>query len=50
MFSPELFAISDIWSPLFSFIALCIQIKESKWLKIFLNVLGYLIIAVGAFI
>ena len=50
MFSPELFAISDIWSPLFSFIALCIQIKEDKWLKIFLTVLGYLIIAVGAFI
>ena len=50
MFSPELFAISDIWSPLFSFIALCIQIKESNWIKIFLTVLGYLIIAVGAFI
>ena len=50
MFSPELFAISDIWSPLFSFIALCIQTKEDKWLKIFLTVLGYLIIAVGAFI
>ena len=50
IFSPELFAISDIWSPLFSFIALCIQIKEDKWLKIFLTVLGYLIIAVGAFI
>ena len=50
MFSPELFAISDIWSPLFSFIALCIQIKEHNGIKIFLTVLGYLIIAVGAFI
>ena len=50
IFSPELFAISDIWSPLFSFIALCIQIKEHNGIKIFLTVLGYLIIAVGAFI
>ena len=50
MFSPELFAISDIWSPLFSFIALCIQIKEDNWIKIFLTILGYLIIAFGAFI
>ena len=50
IFSPELFAISDIWSPLFSFIALCIQIKEDNWIKIFLTILGYLIIAFGAFI
>ena len=49
IFSPELFAISDIWSPLFSFIALCIQIKEDNWIKIFLTILGYLIIAFGAF-
>ena len=50
IFSPELFAISDIWSPLFSNIALYIQTNEDHWLKIFLTVLGYLIIAIGAFI
>ena len=50
IFSPELFAISDIFSPLFSFIALWIQEKETRWLYIFLYVLGYLIIALGAFI
>ena len=50
IFSPELFAISDIWSPLFTLIALYIKIKEDNWIKIFLTVLGYLIIAVGAFI
>ena len=50
IFSPELFAISDIWSPLFSYIALWIQEKEHNGLKIFLYVLGYLIIALGAFI
>ena len=49
-FSPELFAISDIWSPLFSFIAYCIEFEEKNCVKIFLNVLGYLIIAFGAFI
>ena len=49
-FSPELFAISDIFSPLFSFIAACIENNETRWLKIFLTCLGYLIIAVGAFI
>ena len=50
IFSPELFAISDIFSPLFSFIAQCIQEKEKNGIKIFLYVLGYLIIALGAFI
>ena len=50
IFSPELFAISDIWSPLFSYISLWIQEKEHNGLKIFLYVLGYLIIALGAFI
>ena len=50
IFSPELFAISDIFSPLFSFIAQCIQEKETNGIKIFLYVLGYLIIALGAFI
>ena len=50
IFSPEIFAISDIFSPLFSFIALCIEIKETKILKIILTILGYLIIAIGAFI
>ena len=49
-FSPELFAISDIWDPFFAFIYDCIQNKENNWVKIFLNVLGYLIIGVGAFI
>ena len=49
-FSPELFAISDIFSPLFSFIALCIEIHETNVVKIILNVLGYLIIAVASFI
>ena len=50
IFSPELFAISDIFSPLFSFIAQWIKTREKEGLKIFLYVLGYLIIAVGAFI
>ena len=50
IFSPELFAISDIFSPLFSFIAQWIQEKEKNGIKIFLYVLGYLIIALGAFI
>ena len=49
-FSPELFAISDIFSPLFSWIATWIQIGETRGVKIFLTVLGYLIIAFGAFI
>ena len=50
IFSPELFAISDIFSPLFSFIAQWIKTREKEGLKIILYVLGYLIIAVGAFI
>ena len=50
IFSPEIFAISDIFSPFFSFIALCIEIKETRILKIILTILGYLIIAIGAFI
>jgi hypothetical protein len=50
IFSPELFVISDIFSPLFSFIAVCIDEKEDNVYKIFLTVLGYLIIAIGAFI
>ena len=49
-FSPELFAISDIFSPLFSWIAAWIQEGETRGVKIFLTVLGYLIIAFGAFI
>ena len=49
-FSPELFAISDIFSPLLSFISLCIETHETNGVKIFLTCLGYLIIAVGAFI
>ena len=50
IFSPELFAISDIFSPLFSFIASCFQTNKRKGLEIFLTVLGYLIMAFGAFI
>ena len=50
IFSPEVFAISDIFSPLFSFISLCIQEHESNSAKIILTVLGYLIIAIAAFI
>ena len=50
IFSPELFVISDIFSPLFSLIALWIQEKEKNGIKIFLYVFGYLIIALGAFI
>ena len=53
IFSPELFAISDIWSPLFSCIALWIQERDTNkhpGLEIFLHVFGYLIIAFGAFI
>ena len=49
-FSPELFAISDIPSPLFSFIALCIEIGETKVIKIILTVLGYLIIFLASLI
>ena len=49
-FSPELFAISDIFSPLFSFITKCIQGREKDFIKIFLNIFGDLIIAFGAFI
>ena len=50
IFSPEIFAISDIFSPLLSFIALCIQRNETEILKIILTVSGYLIIAIGALI
>ena len=53
IFSPELFAISDIWSPLFSCIVLWIQERDTNkhpGLEIFLHVFGYLIIAFGAFI
>ena len=49
-FSPELLIISDIFSPLFTFIANCIQLKEDNGLKISLTILGYLIIAFASFI
>ena len=49
-FSPELFAISDIFSPLFSYIDLCIEGRETNGLKIFLTILGYLIMTVASFI
>mgnify|MGYP006916146595 FL=1 len=50
IFSPELFAISDIFSPLFSLIAKWIKFGEANGIKVFLYVLGYLIIAFGSFI
>ena len=50
IFSPEFFAISDIFSPLFSFIYTIIKIGQTNPIKIFLPILGYLIIALGAFI
>ena len=50
IFSPELFAISDIFSPLFSWIAKWIKFGETNVTLIFLYVLGYLIIAFGSFI
>ena len=50
IFSPEFFAISDIFSPLFSFIYKKIINKGTNPIEIFLSVLGYLIIAFGAFI
>ena len=49
-FSPELYAISDIPSPLFTLIVNIIKGKENNWLKISLYIFGYLIMIVGAFI
>ena len=49
-FTPELLVISDIFSPLLSFIAQCIEFKKESSLKIILTISGYLIIAFGAFI
>ena len=49
-FSPELLIISDIFSPLFTFISNCIQLKENNGVKIFLTIFGYLIIAFASFI
>ena len=49
-FSPELFAISDIWDPFSDFIFITIINDEKNWLKILLNVIGYLIIGIAAFI
>ena len=49
-FSPELYAISDIFSPLFSLIVSCIKGREKYWLRIFLISFGYLIMIIGAFI
>ena len=50
IFSPELFAIADIFSPLFSYIYKCIDKKVENATAVVLTVLGYLIIAFGAFI
>jgi hypothetical protein len=49
-FSPEVFAISDIISPLFSFIEKCVLKKEDKPIVIASNIIGYLIVLLGAFI
>ena len=49
-FSPELLVISDMFSPLLSFIAQCIQFKEKNVIKIVLTISGYLIILFGAII
>ena len=50
IFSPELFAIADIFSPLFSSIYKFIRTEEDNFSVIFFNILGYLVIAFGAFI
>ena len=49
-FSPEVFAISDIISPLFSFIEKCVLKKEDNPIVITSNIIGYLIVLIGAFI
>ena len=49
-FSPELYAISDIPSPLFTLIVNIIKGKENNWVKISLYIFGYLIMIIGAFI
>ena len=49
-FSPELLIISDIFSPLLSFISHCIEFQAENGIKIFLTIFGYLIIAVASFI
>ena len=49
-FSPELLVISDMFSPLLSFIAQCIQFKEKNVIKIVITISGYLIILFGAII
>lgn len=43
-FSPEVFAISDIISPLFSFIEKCVLKKEDDPIVITFNIIGYLIV------
>ena len=48
-FSPEVFAISDILSPMLSFIQKCVTGSISNPIQISLNVIGYLIISLGAF-
>jgi len=50
IFSPELFAIADIFSPLFSYIYKFIDKNEKNGVVITLTVVGYLVIAFGAFI
>jgi len=49
-FSPEVFAISDIISPLFSFIEKCVLKKEDDPIVITFNIIGYLIVLLGALI
>ena len=49
-FSPELMIITDIFSPLFTFISNCILHNEDNGTKIILTIVGYLVIAVDSFI
>ena len=49
-FCPEVFAISDIISPMLSFYKTCYEKGNNEFINIFINTLGYLIILIGAFI
>ena len=49
-FSPEVFAISDIISPLFSFIEKCVVKDVENPIVISFNIIGYLIVLLGAFV
>ena len=49
-FCPEVFAISDIISPMLSFFNKCIEKNNTNLTDISINTLGYIIILLGAFI